>query len=94
MPQILPITHHTANHYGTLRARLFNKFAPSAKKGKSQRPEQLRDPVSGRELGIQENDLWIAAQAIERNLVLVSNDKLARIREVVAEELSIKDWAR
>jgi len=51
----------------------------------------LVDPVTAKVLGIQENDLWIAAQAIERNLILVTNDGMSRIREI-ASELRIEDW--
>jgi predicted nucleic acid-binding protein len=52
----------------------------------------LIDPVTSRELGIQENDLWIAAQALEYNLVLVRNDKMDRIRDA-CEELQVENWA-
>jgi predicted nucleic acid-binding protein len=51
----------------------------------------LIDPVTSRELGIQENDLWIAAQALEYNLVLVTNDKMDRIRDV-CEDLQVENW--
>ena len=49
-----------------------------------------------RELGIDENDLWIVAQAVERNLVLVTSDKMWRIRETVCElypDFGSEDWA-
>lgn len=82
----------TALVYGDLRARLFEKFAPKNRRRKGLRPEELVDPVTAKELGIQENDLWIAAQAIERNLILVTNDGMACIREV-APELRVEDWA-
>lgn len=81
----------TAIEYGKLRAGLFEKFADKSRK-KILRPEQLIDPLTSKKLGIQENDLWIAAQAIERNLVLVTNDAMARIQEV-ASELKVEDWA-
>ena len=85
----------TTLYYGPLRARLFEKFAPKRKKGKKLRPEQLKDPVTALELGIDENDLWLAAQALERNLVLVTHDKMKRIQEVLGGDfrLRIEDWA-
>lgn len=52
------------------------------------------DPVTAKELGIDENDLWIAAQSIEHNLILVSNDKMARIREVAGPVLDVEDWTK
>lgn len=91
-PKTFEIDIHTANKYGELRALLFDKYAPKEKRKKNLRPEQLVDPITSLELGIQENDLWIAAQAITRNLTLVTNDKLNRIRKVAGGELHIENW--
>jgi predicted nucleic acid-binding protein len=90
-PKTFEIDIHTANKYGELRALLFEKYTPKRRKP-GLRPEQLIDPVTSRELGIQENDLWIAAQAMVRNMTLVTNDKLSRIREVAGDDLHIKNW--
>jgi len=92
LPHVLTVEKATADVYGGLRAKLFDKFTPKGKR-KGPRPEQLVDPVTSLALGIQENDLWIAAQAIERNLVLVSNDGMKRIRDV-APELRVEDWGQ
>lgn len=92
-PKTFDIDIHTANAYGELRSLLFDKYVPADKRKKNLRPEQLVDPVTSKELGIQENDIWIAAQAMARNLVLVTNDKLAHIREVAGDNLHIKNWA-
>lgn len=93
LPTILNVERHTRIAYGSLRARLFEKYAPKDRRKKGLRPEQLIDPTTAKELGIQENDLWIAAQALEHNLVLVSHDKMTRLRKV-AEELRVQDWAK
>lgn len=96
LPQILPVSRHTAEPYGRIRAELFEKFAPKSKKSKKRRAEEMCDPTTGRELGIDENDLWIVAQAAERNLVLVTHDKLVRIREALKDldrGVRIEDWA-
>ncbi|MCJ7721856.1 PIN domain-containing protein [Candidatus Bathyarchaeota archaeon] len=90
-PKTFEIDAHTANKYGELRALLFDKYAPKRRKS-GLRPEQLIDPVTSMELGIQENDLWIAAQAITRNLTLITSDKLCRIREVASDNLHIENW--
>jgi tRNA(fMet)-specific endonuclease VapC len=84
LPTILEISRHTAEPYGSIRAALANQFPPPGGWNKTRRAEQMYDPIAGRELGIQENDLWIVAQAAERNLVLVSSDKMKRIRDAVA----------
>lgn len=91
-PKTFYIDIHTAHMYGELRAKLFEKFAPKNNK-KGLRPEQLVDPITSLVLGIQENDLWITAQAMARNLILVTNDKLSRIKEVTGSDLRIKNWA-
>jgi tRNA(fMet)-specific endonuclease VapC len=89
---VLNITKATRIYYGSLRARIFEKYAPNERRCRGLRPEQLIDLVTSRELGIQENDLWIAAQALEYNLVLVTNDKMDRIRDV-CEDLQVENWA-
>lgn len=88
---LLDVTRFTTLVYGDLRARLFEKYAPGTNRKKGMRPEELACPVTSLLLGIQENDLWIAAQAIERNLILVSNDRMKHIRDV-AKELVVEDW--
>jgi len=95
LPRVLDVTTSTARlYYGSLRARLFDKYAPNHK-SKKVRAEQLVDPTTAEKLGIDENDLWIAAQAVEHNLVLVTDDKMARIRKIVDEELPLEfeNWA-
>lgn len=92
LPTVLNVMASTRLYYGRLRADLFEKFYPAGRKKRGLRPEQLVDPVTSLELGIQENDLWIAAQAIEYNLVLVTADRLQQIREV-AKDLDVENWA-
>lgn len=87
------IDKHVVKEYGKLRADLFESYAPKDKKRKGLRPCQLVDPVTSLELGIQENDIWIAAQAISRNLTLVTNDAMGRIRKVAGQSLHIDNWA-
>ncbi|RMH19695.1 MAG: type II toxin-antitoxin system VapC family toxin [Acidobacteria bacterium] len=89
---ILDVNKNTRFYYGELRASLFEKYAPRSRRKKVKRPEQLVDPETSLQLGIQENDLWLAAQALEHNLVLVTHDVLDRLR-TVAKELRVEDWA-
>lgn len=96
LPRIVTVSQHTAEPYGRVRATLFEKFAPRAKRAKKRRAEELVDPSTGKELGIDENDLWLVAQALERNLVLVSNDRMTRITFAVREfhpDFSFENWA-
>lgn len=85
VPTVLPIDKHTAEAYGKLRAAIFNQFAPGHLRTKKRRPCQLTDHATATTLGIDENDLWIAAQAVQYNLVLVTSDGMANIRDVLRQ---------
>jgi tRNA(fMet)-specific endonuclease VapC len=73
----------TAAIYGQLKAALINQFAP---KEKSQRRKtKIRD------IGFDDNDLWIAAIALQHNLILVSADSdFQRIKTV--RDLPVESW--
>jgi tRNA(fMet)-specific endonuclease VapC len=95
LPQVLDVSRHTVEPYGRVRARLVERVPPPGGWSKKRRAEQMTDPLSGKVLGIDENDLWIVAQAIERNLVLVTNDKMTKIRDAVADlypEFTVANW--
>lgn len=46
----------------------------------------------GRKVNIDENDLWLVAQACERNLVFVTHDHMSRIAEIVGSDVTIELW--
>jgi predicted nucleic acid-binding protein len=72
---ILEVTRHTATEYAQLRTKLAVTYLPTLLR--SQRPRWIDQwPVRVRQetLQIDENDLWICAQARERNLVLLTTD--------------------
>ncbi len=81
------IGKHTTIPYAKIRAELFRKYGTKDAKHriKEKLPEELMDISTGKSLGIDENDLWICAIAVEYNLVLVTNDKMTRIKEVIEE---------
>lgn len=87
----LEITRATAEYYGELKAELFNRFPPRTK---TRFVDGCYDHVSGREIGVDENDVWLAAQAIEHNLILVSNDKMKNIKTAAGESLKVADWEK
>ncbi|MDQ1273816.1 MAG: tRNA(fMet)-specific endonuclease VapC, partial [Planctomycetota bacterium] len=81
-------------YYADLRAKLFNKYAPRDRKGKScnKRIREWRDPTTDKELQMDENDLWIAAVAMAHNLVLVTHDKMIAIKSITGSDLRFEDW--
>ena len=83
----LNVTKHTAEEYGFIKAELANKYLKNALKKKRPRwIEEWVDKATGQKLQIDENDLWLCAQAKERNLVLLTAEKkILRIGAVVPE---------
>ena len=73
--RVLDLTKHTASAYAELKARL---AATAQRKANSQKPsrwlEDWIDANTGKRLQIDENDLWVAAQAKERDFTLISGD--------------------
>ncbi len=81
--RIYRITEETATIYGQIKAALFNQFAPKEK--------SKRRKTKVTELGFDENDIWIAAIALQNNLTVVSRDSdFLRIQQVKA--LSLESW--
>jgi predicted nucleic acid-binding protein len=80
---VLDITHHTASAYADTKAKLAVKYLASTLR--RDRPRYLEDWVdktTGKALGVDENDLWMCAQAKERDIILVTADRrIYRISE-------------
>lgn len=86
--KVWDIDRHTAQVYATMRGRLFERYAPRDSRGRLQArwPEDLQDRTSAKELGIQENDLWIVSVAVQYDLGFVTTDrKMQRILDVATE---------
>jgi predicted nucleic acid-binding protein len=79
---IRDITRHTGPEYGSVKAKVAFKYLKDPMDRKYRKPwvEEWIDRNSGGPLKINEGDLWMCAQARERNLILVTTDqKLKRI---------------
>jgi tRNA(fMet)-specific endonuclease VapC len=77
------IDSDTSAIYAQLKAQIMNHFGPKDKKKRRQ------TKISN--LGIGENDLWIASTAISNNLTIVSRDRdFIRIKE--AWDFSLENW--
>ena len=91
------VSRHTAEYYGQLKAALFARCAPKTLRTRGKIADQLIDPISAKSLGTQENDLWIVAQAMEHNLVFVTNDKMkplaVALRDIEPDFRIETDWA-
>ncbi|MBD2598150.1 type II toxin-antitoxin system VapC family toxin [Nostoc spongiaeforme FACHB-130] len=81
--RIYGVTEDTANIYGQLKAALMRQFGPKEKS--KRRKTQVTD------LGFDENDIWIAAIALQNGLSVVSADSdFQRIQQV--RTLSVESW--
>ncbi|MBD2070741.1 type II toxin-antitoxin system VapC family toxin [Leptolyngbya sp. FACHB-671] len=77
------IDEETAILYSQLKTAVFNQFAPKDK--------SKRRSTSAGDLGFDDHDLWIAATAIQHNLVVVSADSdFIRIQQ--AQPFSLESW--
>ena len=80
---VISIDRKVFDTYASIKARIFNKFAPKDK--------QQRRKYKFEKIGIPENDLWIAATAIAYNAIIVSIDKdFKRMLDVV--EFQMECW--
>ena len=84
--RILDVNKHTIEPFSDLRAALFKEYSPRDRRARlrTKWPEDLRERTTATELGVQENDIWIAAQAIQYNLMLITSDHMRRLQEVSA----------
>jgi tRNA(fMet)-specific endonuclease VapC len=72
----LPLTHHTAINYAELKSKIAQHIQPKANsQGLNRWIELWQDGNVGSQLGIDENDLWIAAQAKERDFTVIAGDR-------------------
>ena len=95
-PIIYPMDRHVASEcYSKLRAQLFKKYARKTVSGriKDKWPEEITDPTNAKTLGIQENDLWIVAVAMTTDLIVVTADKMHRLRKIVGSKVIFENWA-
>lgn len=81
--EVYPIDNQAAEVYGQLKATILTHFGPKekAKRYKTTLPQ----------LGFSENDLWIAAIAKSKHLILVSADSDFR-RLTQIEPLALENW--
>ena len=92
--EVLRIDQHTAQTYAEIRANLFRIYAPRNRRGRLTQKyvEDLTDRTTGKQLGIQENDLWIMSVAVQYNLILVTNDRMPRVVEAAMYSDRTEYW--
>jgi tRNA(fMet)-specific endonuclease VapC len=77
----LDISNHTATAYAELKSTLAKHFLPTSKtEFRKKHVEEWVDQFTGKPLAVDDNDIWVCAQAREMNFVVVAGDKMERIR--------------
>lgn len=89
------VDKHVVSYYADMRARLFRKYSPRDRRGRltAKRVPDLWERTPDKQLQVQENDLWIAATDLTRDLVLVTGDRMNAIRSVLGSHLRVENWA-
>ncbi|WP_085930364.1 PIN domain-containing protein [Anabaena sp. PCC 7938] len=80
---VYSIDNQTAEIYGDFKSEIIKQFGSQDKR--------KRQTTKLTEIGISENDLWIAAIALRHSLIIVSCDSdFERMRQV--REFSLENW--
>ncbi len=95
-PAPLEIVTHVAEYYGELKAWLDN-LSDKRKRTRAKRRNGLGVRTTPSKLAVEDNDIWIAAQAMTFKLVLVTNDSrgnFGKLQTHFAPTLQVENWAR
>ena len=85
---LLDVERHTVAEYAALKATVAIHYLPNVtKQYRTKYVEDWIEKFTGKALGIDDNDLWICAQACEMNFTLIADDKMNRIKKA---ELKLK----
>lgn len=84
---VIDVTKQTAQVYADIKAKIAHKFlASTLRKDRPKYIEDWIDRTTGKSLDIDENDLWMCAQAKERDLTLLTAERrMRRISEADPE---------
>jgi len=91
-PLILPIDEHVAEVFGALKAEIFENKSIRAMRSTAGRASLFKNPIPAKDMGVHENDLWLVAQALAYNLVLITSDRMHTILELAPKELKHEIW--
>ena len=82
--EIFPVDDSAADLYGEIKQRIISTYGP--KRTKTARKVELKD------IGFSDNDLWIAAVAVDKGFTVVSSDRgFSRIKAAFTD-LRYETW--
>lgn len=75
------VNHHTAAEYAQMKANLAMHYLPDlTRRYRKKWVEDWVDRFTCKSLGIDDNDLWVCAQARMLNYTVVADDRMNRIK--------------
>jgi predicted nucleic acid-binding protein len=78
--------------FGALKAEIFENKSIRAMRSTAGRASLFKNPIPAKDMGVHENDLWLVAQALAYNLVLITSDRMHIILELAPKELKHEIW--
>jgi predicted nucleic acid-binding protein len=84
---VLDVTKQTARFYADIKARVAHRYlASTLRRDRPSYVEEWIDRATGKAIAIDENDLWMCAQAKERDLTLLTAERrMSRISDADPE---------
>ncbi|MHC4401195.1 MAG: type II toxin-antitoxin system VapC family toxin [Planctomycetota bacterium] len=84
-PHALVVSQSTREYYAQVIEGIWQRHPPASR--------GIRTEKHLVDLGVDINDVWIVAQTLEHNLILVTEDRMERIRESADRLLDVENWA-
>lgn len=81
---VLPVDEHVGDYYAKIMGGIWSKHPP--------RSDKIKTEAHLLKLGVDINDVWIAATAWNHGLTLLTSDNMRCIRESTSDAITVEAW--